>query len=162
MLKIFKHYNNRASDQKGFTLIEILLVIALIAILAGITIVAINPTRQYGQAKNSERWSHVNTILNATHQYAVDNSGVVPTSIPSGTVCTSSSAYEVCVTGSACSTGVDLSTLTASEVYLVSIPLNPGNSTATGSGYNIIQSPNGRITVCAPSTDLDENISVTR
>ncbi len=148
---------------KGFTLIEVLLVIALIAILAGITIVAINPARQYGNAANSERQSHVNTILNAIHQYAVDNNGVIPTTIPSATVCTSTvNTYAICPTGSACSTGVNLSVLTASETYLISIPLNPGYSTATNTGYNVVQSVNGRITVCASQTDLSASIEAKR
>ncbi|MCK5027465.1 MAG: type II secretion system protein [Candidatus Pacebacteria bacterium] len=150
-------------EGKGFTLIEVLLVIALIAILAGITIVAINPARQYGNAANAERQSHVNTILNAIHQYAVDNSGIIPTTIPAATVCTSTvSTYAICPTGSACTTGVNLSVLTASETYMISIPLNPGYSTATNTGYNVTQSINGRVTVCAPYTDLSASIEAKR
>ena len=68
-------------NQKGFTLIEILLVVAAIAILAGIVIVAINPAKQLGDTRNASRNSAVNTILNAITQYAVDNNGVLPAGI---------------------------------------------------------------------------------
>src|SRR3989344_4782471 len=66
------------TSQKGFTLIELLLVIGIIAILAAIVIVAINPTRQLGQARNAQRNSDVNTMLNAIWQYAIDNDGSMP------------------------------------------------------------------------------------
>ena len=66
------------TSRKGFTLIELLLVIGIIAILAAIVIVAINPTRQLGQARNAQRNSDVNTLLNAIWQYAIDNSGNMP------------------------------------------------------------------------------------
>ena len=65
----------------GFTLMELLIVIGIIAILAAIVIIAINPARQLAQARNSQRWSNVNTILNAVHQYAVDNQGTLPAAI---------------------------------------------------------------------------------
>ena len=150
-------------NMRGFTLIEILLVIALIAILAGITIVAINPARQYGSASNTERQSHVNSILNAIHQYAVDNNGILPSTIPAGTSCTSTPAtHGICVTGATCSTGVDLSVLTNSETYLIEMPLNPGYSTATNTGYSVVQSVNGRVTVCAPQAELGADIQAKR
>jgi len=148
--------------EKGFTLIEILLVIALIAILSAITIVALNPTKQFGQAKDTTRVSHVNTILNAVNQYSLDNAGVVPSTIPVGTDCTSSSNFEICQTGSACGTGVDLSVLTDLERYIVSIPIDPASTSTEGTGYNIIKSDYGRITVCARNAEEDEGISVTR
>ena len=66
---------------KGFTFIEVLLVIARIAVLAGITIIAINPARQTGQALNAQRKADANTILNAIHQYALENRGQLPSSI---------------------------------------------------------------------------------
>lgn len=66
------------TSRKGFTLIELLLVIGIIAILAAIVIVAINPTRQLGQARNAQRNSDVNTMLNAIWQYAIDKNGNMP------------------------------------------------------------------------------------
>ena len=146
----------------GFTLIELLLVIGIIAILASIVIVAINPTKQLGDARDAQRRSDVNTILNAVYQYAIDNNGALPSSIPTG----SDNAQEVCITDSSdCPAGdaVDLDILTGS--YLVSIPSDPQVATAgTGSDYMIYQSggSNSRVTVYASTYEGDSSITVTR
>ena len=150
------------NSQKGFTLIEILLVVALIAILAGIVILAINPNKQLGDTRNSQRKADVNTILNAVYQYTIDNNGTLPT-IPTAT-CALVATNEICkltATGT-CSTGVDLSVLTTNEKYLVSMPIDPTVSSANGTGYYITKSANNRITVCAPSAEQSATIKVTR
>src|SRR5947207_13710320 len=64
--------------QKGFTLIELLVVIGILAILLAITLIAINPARQFGQANDTNRRSAVTQILNAIGQYAASNSGQLP------------------------------------------------------------------------------------
>src|SRR3954447_4730271 len=81
------------TQRRGFTLIELLLVIGIIAILASVVIVAINPTKQLADARNAQRRSDVNTILNAVYQYAIDNGGAMPANIPTDI------AREICITG---------------------------------------------------------------
>lgn len=61
--------------KKGFTLIELLVVIGIIAILAAVVLIAINPGRQFAQARNSQRSSDINSILNALHQCGIDQNG---------------------------------------------------------------------------------------
>lgn len=70
-----RNFNNIIKN-KGFTLIEILVVMGIIAVLAGVVITAINPAKQFAQARNTQRESNVNTILNAIGQHLVDNKGL--------------------------------------------------------------------------------------
>jgi type IV pilus assembly protein PilA len=150
---------NGRKGQKGFTLLEVLLVVAVIAILAGIVIIAINPGKNLGDTRNSQRSADVNTILNGTYQYALDNNGTLPSSI-------TTTATEICATGAASCTGlVDLTTLTTSGKYLVSIPKDPQCATvcaANGVGYKISKDTNGRLVVTAPFAEQGKTISVTK
>lgn len=153
----------KLKQNRGFTLIEILIVIGIIAILAAIVIVAINPARQFAQANNAQRSSNVNSILNAIHQYAIDNKGTLPSNI-------TTTATEICIGGTATTTCtssslIPLNELIWGETYLVSIPLDPGCTSAcatNGIGYTVMKSANGRVTVAAPDAEIGETISVTR
>lgn len=147
------------NNARGFTLIEVLLVVAIISILAGIVILAINPSRQLAQSKNAQRAADVTTILNAVYQYSLDNNGTLPASI---TALAADTPGEICKTGGTCTGLVDLSVLTASETYLVSIPIDPACASANGACYEVKRSANGRVTVSAPDAENGEVISVTR
>jgi type IV pilus assembly protein PilA len=158
----------KKSNQKGFTLLEILLVVAAIAILAGIVIIAINPSKQLADVRNAQRSSNVNTILNAVYQYAVDNKGLLPSGAsPSSTISTTpkSICNTLTTSTSTCATSnmIDLSALTNNQVYLTAIPTDPSSTTALDVGYGIYKSANGRVTVIASSTENGiPTISVTR
>ena len=145
------------NSKAGFTLLEILLVVGIIAILAGIVILAINPTKQLGDARNAQRRSDVLTILNAIYQYTID---------PGHTMAdfTLSANDDVCD-----ATDTDAFSLEGllAPTYIATTPLDPDPSVGVAgvsSGYYINQNSNGRITVCAPSAANDNGatINVTR
>jgi len=139
----------------GFTLLEVLLVVAIISILAGIVILALNPTKQLGDTRNAQRRVDVNTILNGVYQYSIDNNGNLPTGISTGRT-------EICKTGATCTGLVDLGVLTNSQKYLVSMPFDPSTSTVSGTGYFASKSANGRVTIDAPFAEQSANVTVTR
>lgn len=150
------------STKPAFTLLEILLVVAAIAVLASIVIVAINPGRQLAQTKNSVRRADVGTIINAIYQYAIDTAGTLPSGI-------STTVRQICRTGIATSSCnflnlADLSVLTStsSASYLVAIPNDPNNTATAASGYFVQRTTGGRIKVSAPSAELGETIEVTK
>lgn len=161
--------------QQGFTLIELLVVIGILAILLAITLIAINPARQFAQANNTKRSSDVNAVLNAINQYMADNSGNLPANMPAstdGAVAIKSGA--VGNLGDICASLVTkyLAALPADPTSGNGAPLACGTGGAQAGNYNsgytvAVSASNNRITVAAPSTDTTLTqggaiISVTR
>jgi prepilin-type N-terminal cleavage/methylation domain-containing protein len=149
--------NRPLNPKKGFTLLEILLVIGIIAILAGIVIIAINPSKQLATVRNTERKSDIKQIESAITQYYIDNSRY-PTSL-------TGNLTEICDTGS-------LSTTTGSSIdctglmdltplvptYITAIPKDPSATTTDRAGYQIVLT-NNKIGLSAPA-ELDQTITI--
>jgi type IV pilus assembly protein PilA len=138
----------RMKKKKGFTLIEILIVIGIIAVLAGIVIVAINPAKQFAQARNTERQSHVETILNAIGQRMADNLGTISGSLGS-TTCPVLPTSSTHIDAAAGGMGVNLSCLV--PTYVAVLPTDPDSTYASSpyTGYDVSVDPNGRVSVCS-------------
>lgn len=148
----------RKTSHTGFTLLEILLVIAAIGILAAIVIVAINPQRQLSQVQDSVTQSGANTLHKALEQYLIDT-GTYPTGV-------TSQAQIICDTGSLdtddslidagidCTDRVDLRALVPR--YLAAIPSsgNPESSTPD-TDYSVLIQDSG-LTVFAEQQTTEE------
>jgi type IV pilus assembly protein PilA len=146
---------DKSRKLQGFTLIEILVVVALIAILAAVTIVAINPAKNFADTRNATRSADVTQILNASTQYtseeghAVGDLGTIP-------ACTATPA---CIGTDA--TCVNLATTLVDE-YIVDIPQDPTTGDATDTGYTICQTSGGRLQIDAPDAENGATITVMR
>ncbi|MGA1050565.1 MAG: type II secretion system protein, partial [Minisyncoccia bacterium] len=132
--------------QKGFTLLEILLVIAILGILALMILVAIRPNRQLSQVTNARRNADINTIYSALEQYFSDN-----LQYPAGLT---TEKQDICNGSTVINNCVDLSSLV--PIYLVAIPVDP-----SGEAYQIYINPgNNKIGIEAGNNELGQIIAI--
>lgn len=145
---------NAQARPRGFTLVEVLVVMGLIAILASVVLIAINPSRQFAQARNSQRIANVNATLNAIGNRIAENRGIFM-----GSSC--GMQLPTTATNMA-SNGFDIRPCLV-PTYISELPMDPitgfntcvdlacsGEHESYDTQYTIAQDPSGRITVCAP------------
>lgn len=147
-------------NKRGFTLLEMLIVMALIAILAGIVIASLNPARQFALGRNSTRRAHITTIMNAISANISENGGVF-----------------TCATGTLPSSPTNMSTSSGDydiapclvPDYISSMPYDPSATdthwtdvTDYDTAYEVSMDADDIITITAAQAELDETISITR
>jgi general secretion pathway protein G len=134
-----------AAKQTGFTIVELLIVIVVIAILATISIVAYNGTQN--RANDAKMTSAAKQVEKALRIYAVDNGTVIKggygsTAVPAGSPCVDGSSGWFGSGSYACSVE---DTLVASGLlpkgFSASLPANTYYSPATGGRISMMLYP---------------------
>jgi len=130
--------NKYHSKSGAFTIIELLIVIAIISIFALAITVAINPGHQFATARDATRESHLSTLNNALLSYKVKHGGdwadiVLPSEFTE--ICNTNLESPNCSDNNL----IDLSELTYD--YINHIPVDPeGGDHDNGTGYFIRES----------------------
>jgi type IV pilus assembly protein PilA len=162
----------RLNKKAGFTLLEILLVVGIIAILAGIVIIAINPSKQLATVRNAERKSDLKQLNNAITQFYIDKSYY-----PASTTLSTTTLKEICNTGSVSATTTAVTGVTCASLglinlselvptYITAIPTDPTGSSSllafihtayaasAGSGYAVGKRVTNQLALSAPLAEL--------
>ena len=134
----------------------------MLAILSTVVLVALNPLRQFAQARNSQRQSNVAAVLNAISERIADNGGYF---VPPGSTdpnCATSLPPTATVMSDDSNTGTNIRSCLVSN-YLSELPYDPstGSNTCTDEscasghynlGYTVQQdATTNRVTICAPA-----------
>ncbi len=162
---------------KGFTLFELLIVISIIAIIASVVFVALDPLTRFQNSRDAVRWQDIHAILDAVKLDQIDNGGaylseVAGAGADSVYMITDGVVIAGCSGGNGyCDTNVngdnyclDLSDL-ITEGYLADIPVSPqgdGNWSDSLTGYTLERNANGIITVRACESESSTEIMVAR
>jgi len=152
------------SNRSGFTLVELLLVIGIIATLAVVVFVALDPAKRFADARDARRNSDVETILSAVHQYVIDNKGPFPPTLASGAEQVLGTTTGGCTNYSkGCNAQIDacLDLSFYLSKYLKTIPADP-NGSSLNTLYSISRDDNGIVTVKACGAEGDADISASR
>lgn len=155
-----RKFNTKLKIKSGFTLLEVLMVIGILAILAAVVLVAINPARQFKIARDSQRNANISTLLNAIGQNLTDHGGIFTCEGVIKTLPAIKSAIS--------NTGFDIAPCLVPD-YVSVLPTDPSkdgahyvNEVDYNTGYYIQTDDEGRITISADGEVASSTLSVTR
>ena len=96
--------------KKGFTLIELVIVIGILAILATVVVLVLNPAQMLAQARDSQRMSDLGSIKSAIALYLATATSTTITAAQRSTFSTT------CWFGTACAAGAATCTIASTTV----------------------------------------------
>jgi prepilin-type N-terminal cleavage/methylation domain-containing protein len=144
--------------RSGFTLLELLISIAVIGVMAAIVIAAINPRKQLANAEDATRLAHLDALLKAVNQFQIAERRLPQVEgVEAILLASNPASKEICRHDSSnlLYTSCDiagyryLGELVPS--YIAKLPIDPDHDPADtwGTDYHIWKDGDGRITVSA-------------
>lgn len=149
--------------KKGFTIVELIVVLGSVIVIFLGTVVLINPARRMGEANDVRRWQDVINIAKAIEIYSIENHELPPDfatstlSVGEKFVLCSSAGVLTCG-------GQTTSCLVVSDsgflgTLLADLPVAPQKTAATDTGYYVTRKTNGAIAVGSCDT-YDDAITI--
>ena len=143
-------------NKQGFTLIELIIVIAIIALLAAATFVAVDPAKRIGKSQDAQRWQDITAIADAYYKFVVDNTGNYVTSTTDGvtyyiahTPNNGDTDPDTCPgTSTLLTLPLDLHGLSTSS-YIGDIPDDPAGTDNSSTDYYFYKDASGAVVVGA-------------
>ncbi len=133
MYSIYRH-------RSGFTLLEVMIVIGVLALLATLIIVTLDPAERFRNAREARRLSDIRALSSAAHQYLVDKKGDFPEGIDERERQLGTGTSGCSIDNGFCSVAGDGDCIDlgpALRSYLPAIPEDPDTGTAEHTRYTI-------------------------
>lgn len=148
--------------RRGFTLVELLIVVAILSILVLVTAISINVPKRLTDANDLRRRQDIEKILQAVHLYIIDNKGGIPSGL-SDTEQQIGTSVSGCVNlnrgcGVVQNACYDLGSLLPD--YFNSPPFDPSKGSNSKTYYSIVMNSKKIITVRACGAEGTDEISV--
>lgn len=139
---------SKESNHTGFSIVELVFLIAFVSIIAGTVFVILNPVARASESKKTQQLANIQNIISAVREYVRENNGQYPNGISPG--------MSITQIGSA-SLGCDLSCAQASASacvnlngavakYVQSVPVADSKNQAE-TGYYIALDKDGNLRV---------------
>ncbi len=147
--------------RRGLTLIEIVISLAILAMIGGIVVVAMDPFRQVASARNAQRELHLQALMNAIRQNIAESG--------TGSFICAAGPIPASPTRMAASGGYDIGPCLV-PAYVSALPYDPKDPAGRyaspsdyDTGYLVSRSTStGQVTLSAPSAEIGETVRVIR
>jgi Tfp pilus assembly protein FimT len=139
----------------GFSAVEMGICFLVVIVIISVLVFVFNPGKALAEKRNSQRRGDIQKIVDDVSKYAAEHGGVLPKGIPISKEC-KGSEFELCKMEAKDCNGL------VKVDGLATLPVDPKSDNKNGAGYNLVQNETGRITVCAPKSELNESISLSK
>jgi len=155
-----KYSQNFKRNYYGFTLVQLIVTMAVLLVLAAAVFSWVDPLARVGEAKNKRRIQDLNLLATALSNYAGDHNGVLPVL---GTISTSKKVLCSSQGGSNLSCAGDsqlcLTVDDGFDKYLGALPIDPDKSSAADTGYYLQKDASNNLIIGSCSSYNSETIS---